>query len=212
MNSKSYVSCPYCGQEYSNKGIGTHIWRNHGAGINFNPNKNKHVAWNKGLTKLSDVRVLNQAKKITKTKHEYQKEVDDDGKMYQRYSNKRINARREGIGFNLTFEEFCILCKEKHLKSSNLGFSGDGFVLARYNDKGDYSYGNCRFVTNLENIHERDEHLTFTNVKCIEDNKYFDSITHAANYYKIHRTTLSDALKLRKGYVKTINKTFEKIE
>lgn len=55
------IKCQYCGKEYSKKGIGTHIWRTHGEGKNFDPNKgykNKtRNAWNKGLTKETDDRV-----------------------------------------------------------------------------------------------------------------------------------------------------------
>lgn len=212
MNSTKTKVCPYCGKEYTNKGIGTHIWRNHGSGINFKSNNENRVAWNKGLTKLTDERIAKQAKKLKKNRPSYQIKVDDDGKMYQRYANKRINAKREGIKFELTFEEFCLICDECNLKSSNLGFSGDGFVLARYNDEGGYSYGNCRFITQLENVHERDKHLVFVKTKCIEDNICFNSIVAAANYYNIHKDTLRDSLSHGKGYVSSINKTFERIQ
>lgn len=57
------IKCKYCNKEYSKYGIGTHIWRKHGKGKNFNPNlgyKNKsRIAWNKGLTKETDERVYN---------------------------------------------------------------------------------------------------------------------------------------------------------
>jgi len=51
------IKCEYCGKEYSKKGIGTHIWRKHGEGINHNPDPNigyidgTRIIWNKGLTK-----------------------------------------------------------------------------------------------------------------------------------------------------------------
>jgi len=53
--------CKYCGKEYCKKGIGTHIWRNHGAGKNFDPNQSykngTKIVWNKGKTKLDDKRI-----------------------------------------------------------------------------------------------------------------------------------------------------------
>jgi len=53
--------CKYCSKEYSDNGIGTHIWRNHGAGKNHNPNigyeNGSRIVWNKGLTKETDERV-----------------------------------------------------------------------------------------------------------------------------------------------------------
>ena len=36
-----------------------------------------------------------------------------------------------------------------------LGFSGKKYVLARYNDSGNYTYNNCRFITQRENMAEQ---------------------------------------------------------
>ena len=55
------VRCEFCGKEYSKKGIGTHIWRKHGSGKTFDPNRGyqngDRKIWNKGLTKKTDTRV-----------------------------------------------------------------------------------------------------------------------------------------------------------
>lgn len=55
------VKCQICGKEYSEKGIGTHIWRKHGSGKNFDPNRGykngTRKIWNKGLTRKTDSRV-----------------------------------------------------------------------------------------------------------------------------------------------------------
>lgn len=46
--------------------------------------------------------------------------------------------------------------EKNNLRSSNLGFSSkDKFVLARYQDQGHYSVGNCRFITQKENAIEK---------------------------------------------------------
>ncbi len=45
------IKCIYCGKEYTKKGIGTHIWRNHEKGVGWNANNKNRKAWNKGLTK-----------------------------------------------------------------------------------------------------------------------------------------------------------------
>lgn len=82
-------------------------------------------------------------------------DVDDDGKLHQKYLNKKINARYEGIDFNLTYDEFAQLVRDANLISSNLGYTRDNYVLARYGDSGGYEVGNCRFITQLENAHER---------------------------------------------------------
>lgn len=55
------IKCPYCNKIYSIKGIGTHIWRVHGSGSDFDPNRGykegDRIVWNKGLTKKDDIRV-----------------------------------------------------------------------------------------------------------------------------------------------------------
>ena len=66
LNSKTgKYKCPYCNKEYSKKGMGTHIWRNHGEGKNFTANsdgyKNGRIAWNKGLTKETDKRLFKKS-------------------------------------------------------------------------------------------------------------------------------------------------------
>ena len=82
--------------------------------------------------------------------------IDDDGKLKQRWLNKSVNSLKEGVVFNLSFEEFCDLVKSANLVSSELGFSGGKkFVLARYGDTGGYVYGNCRFITQSENAFEK---------------------------------------------------------
>lgn len=75
--------------------------------------------------------------------------------MYSKWLNKRNNAKKEGILCLLTFDEYCHLIKEANLKSSDLGFSGNNYVLARYNDLGDYTYSNCRFITQIDNAKEK---------------------------------------------------------
>lgn len=83
-------------------------------------------------------------------------EVDDDGKLYSKWLNKRNNAKKEGIECELTYEEFCLLVKAAGIVSSELGFSAEGkYVFARYNDSGNYTYNNCRVITQLENAQER---------------------------------------------------------
>lgn len=81
--------------------------------------------------------------------------INDDNKLRQKWLNKRNNAKKENIAFNLSFEEFCQLVKDANLVSSDLGYSGRMYVLARYNDTGDYSYNNCRFITQKENSDEK---------------------------------------------------------
>lgn len=82
-------------------------------------------------------------------------ELDDDNKLREKYRNKRVNAQKEGMSCNLTFAEYMLLAKEAGIKSSDIGFSGKKYVLARYNDQGNYTYGNCRFITQYNNSREK---------------------------------------------------------
>ncbi len=73
--------------------------------------------------------------------------------LKQKYRNKRINAQKEGIEFNLCFDEFIQLLNEANVDTNDLHIKG--YHLARYNDSGDYSINNCRFILYLDNYRER---------------------------------------------------------
>ena len=79
----------------------------------------------------------------------------DDPVLYGKWLCKKNNAKLEGVDFYLTFDEYWKLKDEANLKTEDLGFSGKGYVLARYNDKGPYKYGNCRFITQSQNAKEK---------------------------------------------------------
>lgn len=81
--------------------------------------------------------------------------VDDDGRLRRKFNLKKSNAARDDIGFELTYVEFCRLVKRACLVSSDLGYSGRNYVLARHLDRGPYAIGNCRFITQPENMAER---------------------------------------------------------
>ena len=84
-----------------------------------------------------------------------EKELDDDGKLFIKWCQKRANAKTMGNGCFLTFDDYCYLVKEAGLVSSKLGINGEGYDLARYEDKGPYAIGNCRFITHAENNWEK---------------------------------------------------------
>lgn len=79
--------------------------------------------------------------------------IDDDGKLWRHWSNKRVNARKEKIGFHLTFEEYVQLLRDAGLKSSDIGIKK--YHLSRPKDRGDYIVGNCSFVPYLKNLREK---------------------------------------------------------
>ena len=82
--------------------------------------------------------------------------LDDDGKLKRKWINKCVNAKKENLECNLSFEDFCLLVYKAGIKSSQIGYnSKDKYVLARYHDSGNYELNNCRFITQKENVHER---------------------------------------------------------
>ena len=92
---------------------------------------------------------------MLKTEKEYIAILDDDHKLRKKWSNKKTNAAKENIQCDLSFAEYCYLVEQAGLKSSDLGFKGKKYVLARYNDTGNYDINNCRFITQHENAIEK---------------------------------------------------------
>ena len=82
-------------------------------------------------------------------------DINDDGKLRNKWLNKKNNAKAEDIEFLLSYEQWCRLVEEAGLRSSDLGFSGKNFVLARFKDRGPYKLGNCRFITQKDNAAEK---------------------------------------------------------
>ena len=65
---------------------------------------------------------------------------------------KQIYAsNREGLTLEILEE----LLQEAGITMDDIGQRADSYHLARYGDTGDYSRGNCRFITARENIAER---------------------------------------------------------
>ena len=90
---------------------------------------------------------------MCKQKYPRQPDIDDDGKLCQRYTNKRVNAAKEGIDFALTFEEFVALFRAAGIVSSMCG--NKGYQLSREDDTGPYVGWNCKFKTHVENHSEK---------------------------------------------------------
>lgn len=160
MQRRLVWNCPICGAgPFNTFAQKTHYWRVHTEeGRNFRPTPvGTHTAWNKGLTK-KDNDSLRRAGQKTYKHSRYRDLVDDDGKVYKRWENKKTNARKYGVECKLTLEEYCKLIYEAGLHSSDLGYKGNKYDLARYNDQGPYEIGNCRFITHKENMDEMANH------------------------------------------------------
>lgn len=154
------ISCPTCGKQFSQKGIGSHIWRMHGNGKDFDPNKHRVYtsSWSKGLTKETNATLRRMSEERKHTKTPLEAKLDDDGKLRHKWIQKKHNAHREQhLEFYLSFDEFCQLMDDAGITSSQLGIALDRYVLARKGDTGPYEIGNCRFITQRENMIERNE-------------------------------------------------------
>lgn len=148
------IKCSYCDKYFSKKGLGSHIWRMHGEGKTFNPCKGRKP-WNTGLTKETSEIIAQLSKQQSRQQSEIELQLNDDGKLRDKWHNKKYNAQAVNIEFNLSYDEYMELMIEANIKSSQLGYTGENYVLARVNDEGPYVKGNCRFLTQHENIKER---------------------------------------------------------
>lgn len=81
--------------------------------------------------------------------------LNDDGKLARKFTNKCVNAKKEGLRCLLTIDEYCELMERAKIKSSDLGYTGNNYVLARYNDTGDYTKDNCSFITQKQNAQDK---------------------------------------------------------
>lgn len=72
----------------------------------------------------------------------------------KRYDNHKQRARRLGIGFNLTFEEWWSIWSESG-KYSRCGTRRADYHMARFGDIGNYEVGNVRIITCAENCAEQ---------------------------------------------------------
>ena len=66
----------------------------------------------------------------------------------------RLDIDGNPIEWRLSKQEVKLLLHEAGITIWDVGNAGNKYCLARYNDRGHYEYGNCRFITNRENIRE----------------------------------------------------------
>ncbi len=169
FNEVKDMNCKYCGKECKN----TNSLTQHEIRCKQNPDKIEiksnivtyfnntgRPAWNKGLTAETDSRIAASVNKLRDefaSKHhtELSSKLDDDGKLYQKWSYRKSRNKTVKNKFLLSFDEFCILLDRAGIKSSDLGYKGNKYDLARYGDSGDYTFDNCRFITHQENVKER---------------------------------------------------------
>jgi hypothetical protein len=76
----------------------------------------------------------------------------DELKIKKYTQSKRRNSKRDrGIEFYLTEEDIVNLLDEAGITIWDVGLGKGAYCLGRYGDKGDYTLGNCRFITHQQN-------------------------------------------------------------
>ena len=215
------LMCRHCGKQCKNE----NSLRNHERLCSKNQNKqknnlaeynaSKHEPWNYGLTKETDNRVMKQSLSQKAYREPWQIEIDDDGKLYKHYNNKKYAAKKNGIECKLSFYEYCLLVKEAGLKSSDLGYAGRDYVLARYNDEGDYEYGKCRFITRRENLLERKTSqaqidAAKRNIKLAHEKYNNMTEEEKAEFCKIIKESVANSPKVQKRRIEQDKKRKEK--
>lgn len=74
----------------------------------------------------------------------------------RKYKKQAKGARDRGIEHDLTFKQFMRLAQRAGLTSpEDIGKSPSSYQLGRVGDKGGYTLGNCRFITQRQNLEER---------------------------------------------------------
>jgi len=77
----------------------------------------------------------------------------DKLKIRQAFRNQRDRAKRSGISFELTFEQWLSWWESTgHFHERGLG--KDKYCMARFGDAGPYALGNIKCITNSENAKE----------------------------------------------------------
>jgi hypothetical protein len=164
------IKCIHCGKEYSKKGIGTHIWRNHGNGINFDPNKGYkegRVIWNKGLTKELDDRVKKSGETLRTNYENGTNTPSFLGKHHSVEVRKQMSIRRK---------KACESIEERnHMKF--IGRKG-GFGKKGYTQNGTY------YMSNFEK--QCFEYLEQNNIK-FEPHKNIPNSSKVSDIYLIEK-------------------------
>lgn len=88
------IKCQFCDKEYSKAGLGTHIWRSHGAGKSHKPRLGAK-AWNSGLTAETDHRVATYSKTMVGKCTGFSS--TDEGEEIRRQKIS-VAAQRNGLG------------------------------------------------------------------------------------------------------------------
>ena len=114
----------------------------------------------------------------------------EDIRAYRNRLWHRANNR--GDECLLTAKQIADLLEEAGITIYQLGRSRECYHLARYNDTGNYEWGNCRFLPMVDNIGEQKS----ANAKaCICDGVEYPSRAEAARSIGVSESTIRDRIK-----------------
>lgn len=72
-----------------------------------------------------------------------------------KYTKHKKNAKRRGIPFVLTFDEWWAIWRRSKRWNQRGNATGDQYVMSRHGDEGPYAAGNVSIVKHAENAAER---------------------------------------------------------
>jgi len=97
------VICTKCGKEFSSMGLGTHMWRMHGKGKDFDPNagykKGSRKIWNKGLTKETSETVKRAANTLSRKIRDGEIQAGMTGKKHTEATRKKLSKNSGGYRY-----------------------------------------------------------------------------------------------------------------
>lgn len=73
----------------------------------------------------------------------------------------KMNAKRRGVAFELTFEEWLTVWIESGHFDKRHNKTAEGFVMARKRDRGAYARGNVEIVPHRVNVAERNRNFAY---------------------------------------------------
>jgi hypothetical protein len=78
-----------------------------------------------------------------------------------RYRQHKGNAKRRGVPFDLTFEQWLDVWKSSGHFDARGNKTRDGYVMARKDDRGGYTVGNVSIKSNAANTAERNRNFAY---------------------------------------------------
>lgn len=138
----------------------------------------------------------------------------------RKWRTKLRTSKLRGLTVAITYNQYKQLMVEARIQPNQIGTAKYEYCLARYKDLGHYTLGNCRFITNNENMLEQidsgklltlaENHGSYESCKgqnhykskgvICTPNGEFETIRQGANACNISPATLHRWLGKKSGY------------